>query len=270
MSFVGKLWVLAFLLATLVGCQGTISPLGTPSPPSQVLSLGLDDSVRPLVNAMIPVYGDEQPMVRFEIEFGNTAGIMQALRDNRLEAGLVLGEPAGEPGWWQSAVAIEALVLIVNRENQVAGLSLPQAQALFSGGALTWDQVGGTVADVEVAISEEGSSTRDLFLQMVMAELPVTLSAVVLPDQASIEAYVVEHPGAIGFAVAATVGEKVRVLAIEGQYPTLDDLHQNYPLTIPVYFVSTQEPVGQLRDFLAWMLSSDGQAVINRHYGRVR
>jgi len=260
---------LVALLSILVACSAAITP--TPTTPPVVLRIGFADSVRPLMEAIMPIYGDTAPAVSWETEVGHAATLLDDLQLGRLDAVLTPDEPDGGEEWWTSPVALEGLALIVNPENQVTGLTLPQAQAIFQGQIWSWDAVGGAAAEIVVVTREEGSAAAELFQRMVMEEHRVTLTAVVLPDTAAVLDYVALHPWAIGYVTAAfvAVDGRVKTLAVEGIIPSPETVaDQSYPLHFPIYFVARQELVGPLRQFPAWLLSRDGQAVIGRLYGR--
>ena len=111
----------------------------------------------------------------------------------------------------------------------------------------------------------------ELFQSMVMEERRVTLTAVLVPDTEAVLEYVALHPWAVGYVAAATVDERVKLLAVDGLYPLPETLtDQSYPLCFPITLVTLQEPDGAARRFPAWLLSRDGQAVIGRQYGRAR
>lgn len=260
---------LACLLLALVACGPAITPPPTEAP--LVLRIGFEDSVRPLVEAVVAVYGDETRTSSLEIEDGHGDDLLNDLRAERLDVLFVTDEADGEGGWWQSPVALDGLALIANPDNQVTGLTLSQAQDIFQGQIWLWEMVGGAPAEIEVVSREENSAMWELFQSMVMEERRVTLTAVLVPDTEAVLEYVALHPWAVGYVAAATVDERVKLLAVDGLYPLPETLtDQSYPLCFPIYLVALQEPDGAARRFPAWLLSRDGQAVIGRQYGRAR
>jgi phosphate transport system substrate-binding protein len=63
----------------------------------------------------------------------------------------------------------------------------------------------------------------------------------------------------------------VRVVPVEGQLPTLDALRsQQYPLIQPLYLVSWGETRGWTRQFVDFVLSPAGQAIVARYHLPVR
>jgi phosphate transport system substrate-binding protein len=197
--------------------------------------------------------------------------LSEKLEAGQLEAILITEQPNPSSGWWTSAVALEGIALIVNPDNRVAGLTLEQCRGIFQGRLWMWDSVGGAPAELEVVTWAEDSAVGKLFRNQVMVEQQITLTAVLLPDTEAVLDYVGSRPWAIGYVAAATVDERVKLLAVDGIYPSPETLsEQSYPLVFPVYFAAEGEPIGEVRRLPAWLVSRDGQAVIGRHYGRVR
>ncbi len=273
-----RLGLCCLLFLALASCSTAATP--TVTTPPAALRLGVSDSVRTLVEILVPVYGQEVPAVVMDTEVANIVSLLGDLKLRKLDAAIVAGEPRfiaqqsgqdeAEP-WWVSAVALDGVALVVNPENRVSGLTLPQARGVFQGQVWSWDMVGGPAASIEVVTREGGTAAAELFQGMVMEEQRITLTAVVMPDTMGVLDYVAQHPWAIGYIPVAALDSRVKPLAIEGILPSLDTIQdQSFPLTYPVVLISPDEPEGALRRFASWLLSRDGQAVIGRRYGKVR
>ncbi len=266
-------WPRLFLLMGVSGWLAACAAVAPPSPtsPPVVLRVGFDELVRPLAEAVVPIFGDETPEVVVETEVGHADDLLQSLTTAQLDAVLVPGDFWDRGESWASVVALDGIALIVNRDNQVMGLALPQVKAIFQGQIWSWQAVGGAPAEIEVVTHGEGLVAWTLFQEMVMQESRITLTAVVLPDPETVMGYVASHPWAIGYVGAAAVDERVRVLAVDGLFPLPETLaDRSYPLGFPIYLVMEGDPSGPARRFPAWLVSRDGQAVIGRRYGRVR
>lgn len=62
----------------------------------------------------------------------------------------------------------DSIVVIVNKDNPVAGLSKEQLKAINSGKAKNWKEVGGPDLPIKVVTSHAGSATRAVFQKQVM------------------------------------------------------------------------------------------------------
>jgi phosphate transport system substrate-binding protein len=263
---------LLILSLALVSCASIPTPIATSTPTAvPVLQLGFDEALRPLMHAAMPIYADEHPLAVVETRVAGTTPLMSALQEGRIAAAMIPGSATAEAGGWVSAIAIDGLAVVANPENQLTSLTMHQVQSIFQGRIWSWSDVGGADGQIEVVTWAPGSAMVGLLREQVLGDRSVTLTAVVMPDTDSVLDYVGSRPGAIGYVSAAAVNGRVKVLAVDGVYPTVQTLSdRTYPLYHPISFVATAEPQGPLRDFTSWLLSHDGQAVIGQIYGRVR
>ena len=79
-------------------------------------------------------------------------------------------------------------------------------------------------------------------------------------------------PGAIGYAPLSQIDPRVKVISIEGVAPTAETAaNGEYVLTSPLYLIAKGEPVGDLREFVAWLLGTEGQTLLSQAgLGRVK
>ena len=65
--------------------------------------------------------------------------------------------------------------------------------------------------------------------------------------------------------VSSARKRKVKILAFDGVDPTPQNIASgDYPLFRPLYLVTKGPPAGAKKDFLEWILSDEGQAVLAR------
>ncbi len=177
-----------------------------------------------------------------------------------------------QPSLWHSALAYDAVAVIVHPANPVAGLSLAQLRDVFQGRVLDWSPFGWTSESLIVVSREDGSGTRAAFEEAAMEGHPVTLSAIVQPSSDAVIDYVTRAPGAIGYVSRGRVTDAVKPIVIEGSDPDpLNVVNGTYPLGRVLFVVARSEPTGAVRDFVAWLFSSDSQqAIAERGFGRVK
>jgi phosphate transport system substrate-binding protein len=210
---------------------------------------------------------------------GSRLGIALA-RENRIDIGTASRKPTAEDErdpetgikrlWW-TAIAQDGIALVVHPQNAVGDLTLPQARDIFFGRILDWEEIGGTPGEIVVVSREDGSGTREVFEEMVMEEKRVTLTAIVMPSSEAVVEYVARHPTAIGYVSMGYLSSQVKALPVEGVSPTPEDIQSGaYPLTRPLYLLTGQEPMGEVKAFIEFALSPAGQAVVEQRYGRLR
>ncbi|MCB9420571.1 MAG: substrate-binding domain-containing protein [Ardenticatenaceae bacterium] len=260
-------WLLLLLLAA---CQAEPAPPPaiTPSSLPIPLRIGIDSSAIALADM---VAASSSNPVSPQFVTANNDALLADLTAGQLPAILVHYIPAGSPGWF-NPVALDGLVFVVHPDNPVQNLSLGEAQAVFNGRITNWSALGGPDLAIHLVSREQGAGTRAILQQRVLAEQRISINALIQPDDPALLVAVADDPAAIGFSMMGTaVTANVNVLTIDGIAPTpTTTADQSYPLTVPLYFLSPTEPQGDLRAFLAWLQSDDGQGMIGGGYGRAR
>ena len=75
---------------------------------------------------------------------------------------------------------------------------------------------------------------------------------------------VVVIPGAIGYIAHDYVINEVKVLSINNITPTQQTVQtESYPLTRNLIFLTKGTPTGNVKDFINFCLSPEGQAIVN-------
>lgn len=265
-----RLLIWLALLPGLAGCAGEAPPPPTlPAQPTPTLLLvGLSSSAAPVAELVAGQVGGVQAALSFIL--GNETALFADLEAGALDALLVHALPPGSNTWY-NPVALDGLAIVVHPDNPVGELSRAQVQSLFSGGASSWAAVGGPDRPVLPVGREAGSGARRLLIERIMAEQRPAINTLVQPDNDAMLAAVAAEPGAIGYSMIGALDERVAAVAIDGVEPTPNNAgSQNYPLAVPLYFVSPEEPQGELRALLAWLQSPEGQEILGEKYGRIR
>lgn len=270
---IGRLLLL--LLLGVLGCQTPPArPLPiTLTPAPLPLPLGLTQSAVALTDLLPP--SAAPPGRAWQWIVGNQAALLADLAAGELEAVLVEALPDDTAGLWFAPIALDGVILIAHPDNPLRDLTLAQAQALFSGRAANWRDVGGEDRPVQPIIRERGADARAVFHARVLGPLPPTIHALLAADPAAVLAAVAADPAAVGYvtvgSLSAEDARRVRVLTLEGIAADPEQLAaQRYPLTTPIYWVARAEPTGDGRAALAWLQSAAGQRVLGEKFGRIR
>lgn len=269
MRFVFRYSSLAILLL-LFGCQNASPPPApSPTPQEATLRAGASSAAVPLLDLAVSAYMTQAPHVTLRRESGDSAWLLEAVASGRDHFALVTLPPP--EGIWAMPVAITGVAIIVHPSNPLRALTLAQLRSLFKGEITSWAQLNAFAQNVTVLSREDGAGIRRAFESQVMGEHRVTLTAAIMPSDVAMMEAVAATPGAIGYVSSASVEPVVTVVAIEGVLPSPRSLaNGSYPITTPITFVSRDEPEGEARAFLQFLLSREGQALIGQKYGRVK
>lgn len=171
-------------------------------------------------------------------------------------------------------IAREAFVFFVNRDNPVEALTITQIQDIYQRKISNWRQVGGANESI-LAFQRPQNSGSQTIMQRVMGEksLPEPLIEEYAAGMGGVINGVAayrNYAGAIGysfryFATGMKLNEDIRLLAVEGVAPTVENIRtETYPFTVDVYAVTAGDPQGNSKLLLDWILSDEGQALIEQ------
>jgi phosphate transport system substrate-binding protein len=257
------------LLASLSGCAKAVA---TPEP--TVLRVAGPTSMVPLAQALTDAYSEAKPLVRFEVAGMGASSALEALREGAIDVALLswLSPEVGE-GMKATAVARDAIAVIVHPSNVVEGLGLLQLRRVFAGRLNEWATIGGTSGSerVQPVSRERWSGTRAAFESLVMDGQSVTPTAILVPSGEAVVEHVASHPQAIGYVSHERVTAQVKALAIEGVVATASTAGLgSYPITRELWLVTLESPAEEVDSFLRYCLSPEGQEIVGLRYGRVK
>ena len=275
MPFAKRLfWLLAAGL--VIGC--TVQPAPPPALPAPtaptLLQIGVTSSASPLIPLIETVYAQENPLAELLFVPANSNTLTTDLANGQLDAILVHHIAEGETRYF-NPVALDGLVFVTHPDNPVQALTPAEVQAIFNGRITNWQSLGGADEAIVLLSREQGSGLRTILRQQIMAEQRFSPNARLQSGDEAMLTAVANNPAAIGYSSMGSASQLagVKMLDIDGRSATpATTADQTYPLTTPLYFLtaSEAEPTGELRAFLAWLQSEEGQAVLGGVYGRIR
>jgi phosphate transport system substrate-binding protein len=226
----------------------------------------------PLVEKLAKAYAQNQPNVTIEVSGGGSRLGLEQVRGGEVDIGLVSWLAEGQAESLQATViARDGLALVVHPDNKLRGLTLLQARELFAGRVLYWGEIGGTGGEVQIISREDGSGDREAFETLVMGSRRVTPNAIVMPSSQAVVEYVAAHSNAIGYVSMEYADSSVRVLEVEGLAPTPENVSSGeYHLTRNLTLLTRPEAPPEVKAFVRFALSPQGQTVVGANYGRVR
>ncbi|MHB9096079.1 MAG: PstS family phosphate ABC transporter substrate-binding protein [Eubacteriales bacterium] len=198
-----------------------------------------------------------------------TADIANASR-KMLPAEVTEAETKGiKPQEYQ--IALDGVAVVVSSNIQLKSLSVPQLKDIFTGKVTNWKEVGGSDAPISVVCRESNSGTYLYFKEHVLQDEPYTGNVIPAPTSPGIGDEVAKRNNAIGYLGVADAhrNSKVRIVGIStdnSSAPVLPSIKTvkdgTYPISRPLQVYVANEPVGQIKDFIDFKLSPEGQKIV--------
>ncbi len=147
---------------------------------------------------------------------GSGSGI-QAATDGRCDIGLSSRalKPAEAEKLVGTTVALDGIVMIVNKSNKISDLSLEQIGKIYKGEITNWKEIGGADAPIVLIGREAGSGTRDGF-ESVTGTKEKCKYRQELTSTGDVITTVSQNPNAIGYASLSAVNDSVKGLTVGG------------------------------------------------------
>ncbi len=174
-------------------------------------------------------------------------------------------------------VALDGLAVVVHPNNPVSKLTMGQLADIFTGRVSDWKEVGGEDLKIVVLSREVNSGTHVYFKEHVLrkgdtkSKEEFSADALLLPSSQAIADEIKQNPSAIGYYGMGYIGTDHKAIAIAKDpgsvyiNPTVEDvISGNYPISRPLFIYTKGEPQGQVKTFLDFMLSDEGQAIVSR------
>lgn len=167
-------------------------------------------------------------------------------------------------------IATEYAAIVVHSSNRVHAISIYDLRQILSGSMRNWKDVGGNDSPIRLYGLDSNSEVRNLLDEQVLGEASFTSSIGSLASNAAVLSTVASDPLALGFCnVDLHTQLPIRYLGIkpsvaaEAIEPTGDNIRAHrYKLSRILYYYFAGRPSTELSAFTEWVLSSEGQLVV--------
>jgi phosphate transport system substrate-binding protein len=170
----------------------------------------------------------------------------------------------------ETVVARDGLSIYVGEANPLTEITMDQLKQIFTGKATNWKDLGGPDAKIIVYSRENSSGTYVFFKEHVLKNADYTPRAQTMPGTAAVVNAVAKEKFGIGYGGAAYAkGIKILKVKTDAAAPgVLPDLARvkdgSYPLSRPLFLYTRNKPAGDIKSFIDWVLSAEGQGIVTK------
>ena len=255
-------FALVILLLTAVFGAGCISTEDT-----ETISIAGSTTVLPVAQAAAEEYMNQHSNADIQVSgggsgvgatsvIGGTADIGMLSRD------LKASEKDGN-NLKEFIVGKDGIALVGHPSNTASDLSLEQVKAIYQGTITNWKDVGGADSEIVLIGRDSSSGTREFFTEFVLDKEDAAKEMQELNSNGAVAQAVSITPGAIGYVSLEYVDDSLKAFSIGGVAPTVENVISGvYEINRPLLMVTNGEPEGLAADYLAFIISEEGQQIL--------
>ncbi|MHB8880517.1 MAG: phosphate ABC transporter substrate-binding protein [Thermodesulfovibrionales bacterium] len=179
-----------------------------------------------------------------------------------------------------TAIGYDAIAVFVHKSNPVKNLTKEQVKGIFTGKIKNWKEVGGKDSPIRpnTEIAGQKRATMLAFQEMAMdnAAYGTGFKEIDFPRDQIVD--VAKNENAIcgvSFGLLAAVGSdlrgNVKAVTVNGFAPSDANIQSGaYLISRPLLLVTQGLPKGNVKKFIDFMLSPEGQKIVGTNFVRVR
>jgi len=234
-------------------------------------------SVQPLAEELAKAFKAKNPNSTIDIQGGGSGVGIKSATDGAVDIGMSSRDlKTEEKSLKEFKIAVDGIAVIVNPANSVTNLSIEQLKKIYTGEITDWKEIGGKEGKITVVTREEGSGTRGAFIELTGVEAKegdskvdkTIASAITQGSTGAAMTTVAGDPSAIGYASFGSAKDKtdVKLISVDGKACTEENIYSGeYKISRPFLMLTSAEPAGLAKDFLDFILSTEGQEVVAKH-----
>jgi phosphate transport system substrate-binding protein len=186
------------------------------------------------------------------VQIGNTG---RALKDSEI----------AEYGLISYPFAIDGVALAVHPSNGIGALSAKQVRDIFSGAITNWKDVGGNDAAITLYTREDGSGTREVFVDILLEKGEIAQNAVIVNSNGAMKTAIAKDANGVGYIGIGYIDAGVKALEIDGMKPTQENASNGaYTITRLLYMNTKGAPDKLTETFINYITdSADGKSIIS-------
>jgi len=236
-------------------------------------------TVLPFAQIAVERYMAAHPDVKISISGGGSGNGIKALIDKttnianssrEIKKSEIEQAEANGVKPYETAVAIDCIVPIVHPTNTVTSLTFEQLKKIYTGEITNWKDVGGPNSPIAVVGRDSSSGTYGTWQEMVVEKgdgqqkSRVTAKAQVAASSGAMLSTVAGNKFSIGYDGIGYVDKTVKSVGVEGvKASVITAMDNSYPLSRYLYMYTDGEPARDVKDFIDYMLSPDGQKIVS-------
>jgi phosphate transport system substrate-binding protein len=235
------------------------------------LSIAGSTTVLPIAQECANLFMEQNLQVDISVAGGGSGAGVKSAGSGEVDIGeasrnIKASELLSYPDLVAFSVAKDSVAVIINPDNPLSGsldLTLEQVSEIFGGETTNWSELGGPDHEIEVYTREEGSGTREVFVDYAMGGKEFAANAGVKPSNGEMRAAVASNQYAVAYVSFGYIDDAVSAAKINGVEALVENVNNGqYPITRILWMFTKGMPDPLEAAFIEYVQSPEGQAVV--------
>jgi phosphate transport system substrate-binding protein len=161
-------------------------------------------------------------------------------------------------------IALDGIVPVVHPSMKINDITTEQLRDIYNGKIKSWKELGGPDRPISAVSRDTSSGTYEVWEEKILKGDKVRPDALLVASNGQAVQTVAENKFAIGYIGIGYVDKSVKVLKVNGKVATAKSIRDgSWPIARPLFMYTNGKPAGVIAKFINFMLSEEGQKVVN-------
>lgn len=161
-------------------------------------------------------------------------------------------------------VALDGIVPVVHPSMKINDITLEQLRDIYNGKIKSWKQLGGPDRPISVVSRDTSSGTYEVWEEKVLRKDRVRADALLVASNGQAVQTVAQNKYAIGYIGIGYIDKSIKVLKVNGLTASAQSVRDgSWPIARPLFIYTNGKPTGIIGSFINFLLSKEGQKIVN-------
>lgn len=161
-------------------------------------------------------------------------------------------------------VALDGIVPVVHLSMKINDITIEQLRDIYNGKIKRWKELGGPDRPISVVSRDTSSGTYEVWGEKVLHKDRVCADALLVASSGQAVQTVAQNKYAIGYIGIGYTEKSVKLLKVNGIAASANSVRDgSWPIARPLYMYTNGKPAGVMAKFIDFMLSKEGQKIVN-------
>ncbi len=161
-------------------------------------------------------------------------------------------------------IALDGIVPVVHPSMKINNITLEQLKDIYNGKIKSWKELGGPGRPISVVSRDTSSGTYEVWEEKILKGDRVRPDALLVASNGQAVQTIAQNRYAIGYIGIGYIDKSVKVLMVNDKTATAKSIRDgSWPIARPLFMYTNGKPSGVIAKFIDFMLSKEGQKVVN-------